>query len=155
MRGDGWRTGKSLCGAQRLALKLFRCQVSLILTILLVVMFFLEPMISCLQSGEVLFTQDCPEAQDLLEQYQILSMIALLLQFALLTDIVVISTRLSCFVLLAASVLPEFAVMLVAAGYLIVSSSCSVSASLENPEDFNSVPASLLSFSKLAAGASF
>eukprot|EP00913_Durusdinium_trenchii_P004862 g4516.t1 len=135
---------------------------SLLLTVILVVMFFLEPIIMCLQHSEgVIFTQTCAEAKDLIPAYEILSMLALLTQFALIIDVAAISTRLSCWVLLAGHVFPEFdrelslaeGVMTCAAiVFLMLTFSSSISASLENPEDFQDIVISSMSFFKLAVG---
>lgn len=123
--------------------------VSLILTVLVVVMFYLEPVIYCLQSDHGSFTQNCDQAKSLQEPYQILSMLAILLQFSLIIDVATISTRLSSWVLLAGHVLPEFAMTCLACAFLILTFSCSVSASSENPEDFDDIFGSMMSFFKL------
>lgn len=126
---------------------------SLLLTVILVVMFFLEPIIMCLQHSEgVIFTQTCAEAKDLIPEYEILSMLALLTQFALIIDVAAISTRLSCWVLLAGHVFPEFVMTCAAIVFLMLTFSSSISASLENPEDFQDIVISSMSFFKLAVG---
>jgi len=124
--------------------------VSLVLTVLLVVMFFVEPMILCLQSDDGPFRLTCDQAKDLQQPYEILSMIALLLQFSLIMDVAAISTRLSSWVLLASQVLPEFVMTCLACIFLILTFSCSVSASMEAPEDFDNILSSLMTFFKLA-----
>lgn len=124
--------------------------VSLILTVLLVVMFYMEPVIYCLQSDAGSLTENCDQAKSLQEPYQILSMMAILLQFSLIIDVATISTRLSSWVLLAGHVLPEFVMTCLACAFLILSFSCSVSASSENPEDFDNIVGSMMSFFKLA-----
>ncbi|CAJ1337787.1 unnamed protein product [Effrenium voratum] len=125
--------------------------VSLLLTAVLIAMFFLEPIIMCLQSSDDgLLSSSCAQANDISQAYEILSMMALLLQFILLIDFTAISIKLSSWVLAAGQMLPDFALVLLACAFLILTFSSSVAAAVENPEDFQGLGPSLLNFFKLA-----
>ncbi|CAE7729948.1 unnamed protein product [Symbiodinium sp. CCMP2592] len=126
--------------------------VSLGLTLALVVMFFVEPILSCLQHTEGLgiFTQRCPQASDTREPYEILSMIAIMLIFTLAADTATVSTRLSSWLLVAGHVLPDLGLALLACGFLVLTFGSSVAASLGNPEDFQGIGSCLMAFLQLA-----
>mmetsp|Transcript_38322 Transcript_38322/g.88621 ORF Transcript_38322/g.88621 Transcript_38322/m.88621 type:complete len:1254 (+) Transcript_38322:36-3797(+) len=127
--------------------------VSVTLTLVLIAMLFLEPILLCLQHSEGLgiFTQLCDQANDVREPYEILSMVALLLILTLVADISTISTRLSSWLLVAGHVLPDLGLTLLLCGYLVLTFGSSVAASFGNPEDFQGIGNSLLSFLLLAA----
>ncbi|CAE7525772.1 unnamed protein product [Symbiodinium natans] len=126
--------------------------VSLALTISLVVMFFLEPILACLQHTEGLgiFTQNCSQANDARGLYEILSMIAIMLIFALAADAATVSTRLSSWLLVAGHVLPDLGRALLACGFLVLTFGSSVAACVGQPEDFQGIGNSVMSFLQLA-----
>mmetsp|Transcript_23567 Transcript_23567/g.42567 ORF Transcript_23567/g.42567 Transcript_23567/m.42567 type:complete len:1226 (-) Transcript_23567:316-3993(-) len=131
---------------------------SMLLTFVLSLMFMLEPVLYCMQSydgdfeGSGLFTQSCSEANDVREVYTVLSMLAMLLYFALLIDFTALSTRLSAFVLVTARVIPELALTLVAAAYIMLTFSSAVTATNENNKDFDGIARAALSFFEIAIG---
>jgi len=132
--------------------------ISVLLTVVLAVMFMLEPTLYCMQSfdgdfdGSGLFTQSCTEANDVREIYTILSMLAMLFYFALLIDFTALSTRLAAFVLVAARVLPELGLTLVAVSYVILTFSSAVTTTVEDNADFAGVFKAALSFFEIAIG---
>eukprot|EP00931_Biecheleriopsis_adriatica_P123584 TRINITY_DN9863_c1_g1_i1.p1 TRINITY_DN9863_c1_g1~~TRINITY_DN9863_c1_g1_i1.p1 ORF type:complete len:1235 (+),score=276.02 TRINITY_DN9863_c1_g1_i1:91-3705(+) len=130
--------------------------VSLLLTLILIAMFVSEPILYCLQHGEGdfpgagLFTQNCEQAAGVRGVYEIMTMIAMIFYFALLIDFSALSTRLSAFVLLTGRVTPEFALTLVAAGYMIVSFSTSITTTNEKNKDFGGIPKAALSLLEMS-----
>lgn len=119
---------------------LFDVQQALYMTLVcaLIVMFFLEPILWCIKdstelglemnnaTGTYIFTENCPEAQDM-GAYYIFSCLAMLLYWALLVDFAVISMRLSAFVLVCSRVMSEVGLLLIALSFLIVAFSTAIS----------------------------
>eukprot|EP00913_Durusdinium_trenchii_P022538 g21170.t1 len=83
----------------------WREPASLILVIALIISFFIEPILYCLQhyegdfQGAGLFTDLCPEAEIMREIYSVLSMFIIGLYMALLLDLATLSAKFSAYVL--------------------------------------------------------
>jgi uncharacterized membrane protein YgcG len=119
---------------------------SLFLTILLILMFILEPILYCVQHSEGdfenagIFTDKCHEADGLRFSYSVFSMCSMLLYFLLLIDLSVFSTKISSFVLVCFRVLSEVALYLFVLGYFILSFSSAISALDQDVDDFAGIP---------------
>eukprot|EP00931_Biecheleriopsis_adriatica_P103700 TRINITY_DN78502_c0_g1_i1.p1 TRINITY_DN78502_c0_g1~~TRINITY_DN78502_c0_g1_i1.p1 ORF type:complete len:560 (-),score=121.44 TRINITY_DN78502_c0_g1_i1:218-1834(-) len=129
--------------------------VSVCLTLVLIAMFWTEPIMYCLQSegdfeGAGMFTQRCPAAQGVTEVYQILTAIAMICYFALLIDFSALSTRLSSFVLVVFRVTPELALTGVGVLYLIVAFATSITTTNEKNTDFQGIHFAGLSLFEMA-----
>lgn len=100
--------------------------VSVLLTLILICMFMVEPILYCLQHfegdfhGAGQFTSSCPQADGVQDFYSILSMLGMFCYFTLLVDFSALFVRLSAFVLLAGRVLPQLALSLLAALFLVL-----------------------------------
>eukprot|EP00931_Biecheleriopsis_adriatica_P074845 TRINITY_DN4882_c0_g1_i2.p1 TRINITY_DN4882_c0_g1~~TRINITY_DN4882_c0_g1_i2.p1 ORF type:complete len:1278 (+),score=337.48 TRINITY_DN4882_c0_g1_i2:114-3947(+) len=116
------------------------------LTLMLIAMFFQEPIMYCLQSEEHgRFSQMCSQADAVREPYTILSMLTMILYFALLIDFTALSTRLSAFVLVMGQVLPELGLTLLACAYSILMFGSSITTTDETSADFAGIHKAALS----------
>eukprot|EP00933_Yihiella_yeosuensis_P038794 TRINITY_DN32748_c0_g2_i1.p1 TRINITY_DN32748_c0_g2~~TRINITY_DN32748_c0_g2_i1.p1 ORF type:complete len:748 (-),score=128.60 TRINITY_DN32748_c0_g2_i1:280-2283(-) len=130
--------------------------VSLLLSVVLIVMFFQEPILYCLQTGNGdfegsgIFTQQCPEADGVRDGYAVLSSIAMVFYFSLLVDFSALSTRLSAFVLVTGQVLPELGLFLLALAYVVATFGSSIAANKEGNSEFKDIPTASMSLFKIA-----
>jgi len=131
---------------------------SLLLTVLLVLMFCIEPILFCLQhsdgdyKGRGLFSQMCPQATSIRFSYSVFSMGAMMLYYLLLMDMCVFSTRISAFVLVIFRVLSEVGLFIFALSFFVVAFACAVSSLEHKNADFAGIPTSALSMLKVTLG---
>jgi len=115
----------------------FKEAASLALVLTLVIMFFLEPILSCLKAtsglgmnsndeGLYIFSGGCLSEEDA-DLYCIFSCIAMLLYWALLMDFAVMSMQVSAFVLVCSRVVSELCLFGLALGFLILSFGTAIS----------------------------
>ncbi|CAJ1401665.1 unnamed protein product [Effrenium voratum] len=131
--------------------------VSVLLTLILIGMYMVEPIMFCLDNyegdfqGAGLFTQNCPAARDVHDLYALLSMLAMFCYFALLVDFSALFVRSSTFVMIAGRVAPNLVLALCAGAYLVVVFGTAVTVSTKN-EDFRTIPRAVLSLFQMTVG---
>uniref|UniRef100_A0A7S2QH07 Globin family profile domain-containing protein n=2 Tax=Zooxanthella nutricula TaxID=1333877 RepID=A0A7S2QH07_9DINO len=131
---------------------------SLILTVLLIFMFAIEPILTCVPKayddfpGRGLFTQACPAADSTRFMYSLFSMCAMMMYFLLLIDLSVFSTRISAFVLMVFRVLSEVGLFLFALSFVLVSFACAVSSLEHSNQDFAGLVESAQTLLKVSLG---
>ncbi|CAE7377621.1 unnamed protein product, partial [Symbiodinium necroappetens] len=135
----------------------WREPVSCLLASALIVMFFIEPVLSCLQhydgdfEGSGLFTDLCPEAKGVREVYSILSLFIVALYMALLLDLAALSIKLNAYVLVAINVLPELFLMITAVAFLVIMFATCVAVSHTSVDTFKDMPTAGMRFFQIAA----
>lgn len=125
----------------------FHEPICLLLTLMLITMFFMEPFLYCIGEG---ITDSCPAALSVQDAYAIASMLTMVLYFVLLIDFSALSTRLSAFVLVMGHVLPELGLALLAIGYTILTFGSSIASGDERSADFAGLHHSILSLFDIA-----
>lgn len=129
---------------------------SLLLTVMLVIMFAIEPIMFCLKNhdgdfvGAGLFTQMCPDGASTRFAYSLFSMAAMALYFFLLLELSIFSTKISAFVLVVFRVLSEVGLFLFAFGFVVLTFACATSALQQGNEDFTDIATSSLSLKLIA-----
>eukprot|EP00435_Cladocopium_sp_Y103_P064572 s631_g26.t1 len=132
--------------------------VSVLLTLILICMFMVEPILYCLQHfegdfyGAGQFTSSCPQADGVQDFYSILSMLGMFCYFALLVDFSALFVRLSAFVLMAGRVMPQLALSLLAAFFLVVVFGTAVTLSRETTPDFRMATTAMLTLFQISVG---
>lgn len=127
----------------------FHEPICLLLTLMLITMFFMEPFLYCIGDG---ITESCPAAASVQDAYAIASMLTMVLYFVLLIDFSALSTRLSAFVLVMGHVLPELGLALLACGYTILTFGSSIASGDERSEDFAGFHAAILTLFDISTG---
>jgi len=131
---------------------------SLLLCLVLALMLTTEPILHCAGkasgsfAGAGLWTEYCPEAENLRFAYSLLSMFAMLIYFSLIIDLSVLSTKISAFVLVCGRVLSELGLFLFGFLFVTLAFSCGVTALRHEHEDFSGIGRSALAMSKLLLG---
>mmetsp|Transcript_89320 Transcript_89320/g.257594 ORF Transcript_89320/g.257594 Transcript_89320/m.257594 type:complete len:1087 (-) Transcript_89320:64-3324(-) len=139
-------------------LQTWQDKASLALTILLLLMFAIEPILTCIPHmhenfpGSGIFTQLCPQADGSRFVYSLFSMGAMMMYFLLLIDLSVFSTRISAFVLMIIRVLSEVMLFLFALLFFLLAFACAVSTLEHANSDFSDIPQSGLSLLKVTLG---
>jgi len=129
---------------------------SLTLCAVLTLMFGIEPIIFCLQhstgdfAGSGLFSETCPQAQDVRFWYTELSMVATVLYCALLLELAVCSTTGLAFVLVCGRLLPELFLLLGMLAFVILMFATSISALDHHSAAFAGIDKAAFSLSRLA-----
>ncbi|CAE7808573.1 unnamed protein product [Symbiodinium sp. CCMP2456] len=135
----------------------WREPVSCLLASALIIMFFIEPVLSCLQhyegdfEGSGLFTDLCPEGKGVREVYSILSLFIVALYMALLLDLAALSIKLNAYVLVAINVLPELFLMITAVAFLVIMFATCVAVSHTSVDAFKDMPTAGMRFFQIAA----
>lgn len=131
--------------------------VSLLLTLILICMFMVEPILYCLQHfegdfhGAGQFTSSCPQADGVQDFYSILSMLGMFCYFTLLVDFSALFVRLSAFVLLAGRVLPQLVLSLLAALFLVLVFGTAITLS-DTTADFRMPTTAMLTLFQISVG---
>eukprot|EP00438_Fugacium_kawagutii_P021909 Skav207156 [mRNA] locus=scaffold573:283595:295640:+ [translate_table: standard] len=102
-------------------------------------------------TGTYIFTENCPEAQDM-GAYYIFSCLAMLLYWALLIDFAVISMRLSAFVLVCSRVMSEVGLFALALLFLIVAFATAISSLNHSLLEYDGVQLWLGALLKISLG---
>jgi len=129
--------------------------ISLLLTMLLLAMLALEPVLICMPHwdeefvGSGLFTDKCPQVKHIHATYSQLSALATMMFFALIVDLSVFSTRVSAFVLVGHRVLSEVFLFIVGWAFVILMSSCAISALDHDNSNFDGIPSSAIALLKI------
>ncbi|CAK9025545.1 unnamed protein product [Durusdinium trenchii] len=124
----------------------WREPASLILVIALIISFFIEPILYCLQhyegdfQGAGLFTDLCPEAEIMREIYSVLSMFIIGLYMALLLDLATLSAKFSAYVLVVINTLPEVLLMLASLAFFILMFATCIAVSENDVQSFQDFP---------------
>jgi len=126
---------------------------SLVLTLFLMSMLFMEPILHCLEHNNgYLFTELCEESEHLLLPYSIISAGAMLLYFLLLSDLSLFSTRVSAFVLVCSRVISELALFMLGLTFVVFGFACAISALKNQSADFRGILKSGLNLCKITLG---
>jgi hypothetical protein len=131
---------------------------SLLLTVCMMLMLCVEPILHCLPhsegdfEGAGLFTQTCPQAEDVIDSFSVFSVLAVLLNFGLILDLTVFSTRVSALLLASIRVLSEMALFLIGFGFCTITFASAACALHQNNPDFNGITVAGMSFVRIALG---
>jgi hemoglobin-like flavoprotein len=131
---------------------------SLVLTLLLFLMFCIEPVMICMDSfdgdfdGSGIFTQRCPKADPFRFTYSLFSMCAMLMYYLLALDLSVFNTTVSAFVLLCMRVLSEVALFGLGLSFAVVAFGAAVSSLDHQVTHFEGLPVSALSLLRICLG---
>lgn len=127
--------------------------LSLLLAGLLLLMLIYEPIIYCqVQGSGVAFDSSCPYVMDGLTKlrYSVWSMLSMLVFFVLIMDLTVFSNKISSFVLVCTSLVPEVALFLTALAFCLLAFSAGLSALQQQFRDFQGIPMGMLSLFEVA-----
>jgi len=127
-----------------------------VLMLVLLLMFFTEPILSCLSAAgtdeDQLFSEFCMEDEKLFRVYSVLGAIGMLLYYFLLIDLTVFSTRISAFALVIGKILSEVGVFLTALAFIVFSFSTAVCALKQDFMPFKTVPEAAVFLLKIFLG---
>jgi len=134
----------------------WREPASCLLALSMITMFFIEPVLYCLQhsdgefEGAGIFTDLCPEAKAVREAYSVLSLFIVVLYMALLLDLAALSIKLQAYVLVAINIMPELLLTLSAVLFFLLMFATCVSVTPTSVDAFKDMPTAALRFFQMS-----